>query len=155
MAKKKTKAATTAKKTSTTKKKARSRVATTTGKKAPRRSSSNPKTDQQTLKRIKEMGETVVDQSLSLKDPFVDVPTRSISNVSYNKTQRMLEMGSATQRRNLFNLSQAKKFMQTLLVAEGCQDLIGAGKTLSLRGMFYKTLHTISKLLNKTVSGMV
>ena len=150
MAKKKTKAATTAKKTSTTKKKARSRVATTTGKKAPRRSSSNPKTDQQTLKRIKEMGETVVDQSLSLKDPFVDVPTRSISNVSYNKTQRMLEMGSATQRRNLFNLSQAKKFMQTLLVAEGCQDLIGAGKTLSLRGMFYKTLHTISGTREKT-----
>ena len=153
MAKKKAKAGTTAKKTRTTKKKARSRVATTTGKKAPRRSSNNPKTDQQTLKRIKEMGETVVDQSLSLKDPFVDVPTRSISNVSYSKTRRMLEMGSATQRRNLFNLSQAKKFMQTLLVAEGCQDLIGAGKTLSLRGMFYKTLHTISGTREKTFDG--
>ena len=115
--------------------------------------SNSARNDKQTLKRIKELGAGVVQRSVALEDPFVDVPTRSISNVSYNKTRRMLEMGSAKQRRNLFNLGQAKKFMQTLLLAEGCQDLIEAGKTLSLRGMFYKTLHTIAGTREKTFDG--
>ena len=111
------------------------------------------KSDKETIKRIKTLGTDVVKTSLSLHDPFVDVPTRSISNVSYNKKRKVLEMGSSTQRRNLFNLSQAKKFMQTLLLAEGCQDLIGSGKTLSLRGMYYKTLHSIVGTKEKTFDG--
>ena len=144
--------------TSTTTKKAAGKtrrkktVATTTSTKGPGKSGS-ARNDKQTLKRIKELGTEVVKSSVALQDPFVDVPTRSISNVSYNKTRRMLEMGSAKQRRNLFNLGQAKKFMQTLLLAEGCQDLIQAGKTLSLRGMFYKTLHTIAGTKEKTFDG--
>ena len=142
------------------------KTAKKTAKKAPRKKtvstrattggpgkSNSARNDKQTLKRIKELGAGVVQRSVALEDPFVDVPTRSISNVSYNKTRRMLEMGSAKQRRNLFNLGQAKKFMQTLLLAEGCQDLIEAGKTLSLRGMFYKTLHTIAGTREKTFDG--
>lgn len=108
------------------------------------------KTDKETIKAIKTFGANVVKESLALNDPFVDIPTRSIANVSYNKTRRMLEMGSATQRRNLFNLAQAKRFMQTVLLAEGCQDLVNAEKTLSLRGMYYKTLHTIQGTKEKT-----
>ena len=108
------------------------------------------KTDKETIKAIKSFGTSVVKESLEHNDPFLDIPTRSIANVSYNKTRRMLEMGSATQRRNLFNLAQAKKFMQTVLLAEGCQDLVNAEKTLSLRGMYYKTLHTIQGTKEKT-----
>ena len=111
------------------------------------------KTDRETIKHIKGLGTSVVKESLALNDPFVDIPTRSISNVSYNKNKRVLEMGSATQRRNLFNLSQAKKFMQTVLLAESCQDLVNAEKTLSLRGMYYKTLHTILGTNEKTFDG--
>ena len=111
------------------------------------------KTDHETIKRIKGLGTSVVKESLALNDPFVDIPTRSIGNVSYNKKNRMLEMGSATQRRNLFNLSQAKKFMQTVLLAESCQDLVNSEKTLSLRGMYYKTLHTILGTNEKTFDG--
>lgn len=109
--------------------------------------------DARTVQRIEALGESVVGQSLKLTDPFVDVPTRSISNVNFNKSKRVLEMGDAKQRRTLFNLGQAKKFMQTLLVADGCRDLVRAGKTLSLRGMYYKSLHTISGTKEKTFDG--
>ena len=68
----------------------------------------------------------------------------------WNKTRRILEMGSNTQRRNLFNLGQARKFMQTVLHANSCRELIDAGKTLSLRGMYYKGLHTIAGTKEKT-----
>ena len=111
------------------------------------------KIDARTVDRIETLGASVVKQSLKLSDPFVDVPTRSISNVRFNKSKRLLEMGDAKQRRTLFNLGQAKKFMQTLLVADGCRDLVQAGKTLSLRGMYYKSLHTIAGTKEKTFDG--
>ncbi|MFB0987607.1 MAG: hypothetical protein QMB94_15020, partial [Phycisphaerales bacterium] len=109
--------------------------------------------DARTVERIEGLGESVVRQSLKLADPFVDVPTRSISNVNFNKSKRLLEMGDAKQRRTLFNLGHAKKFMQTLLVADGCRDLVRSGKTLSLRGRYYKSLHTIAGTKEKTFDG--
>jgi len=59
-------------------------------------------------------------------------------------------MGSAAQERQLFNMGQARKFMQTLLHGQGINELIDADKTLSLRGMFYKGLHTIAGTKEKT-----
>ncbi len=131
-------------------------------KKTPTMKSTSPRTspgssatvtkdrDKKTLMKIDELGKAVVKSSLAQRDPHVDIPMRTVSNTKFNKSKRILEMGSNAQRRNLFNLSMAKKFMQTVLLADGCKDLIEAGKTLSLRGMYYKSLHTIEGTNEKT-----
>jgi DNA topoisomerase-6 subunit A len=77
------------------------------------------------------------------RDPYLDIPSRTLSNVKFNKAKRFIEMGKNTTRRQLFNLSQAKSYMQTLLVAKGSKQLITEGKTTSLRGLFYLLKHTI------------
>jgi DNA topoisomerase-6 subunit A len=46
-------------------------------------------------------------------------------------------MGTGKNRRQLFDLSQAKAYMRTMLVAKGCKGLINEGKSTSLRGLFY------------------
>ena len=46
--------------------------------------------------------------------------------------------------RELFNLNQAKQFMQTMLHASTIKELIDAGKSSSLRGVFYKAKHTVA-----------
>ena len=61
-------------------------------------------------------------------------------------------MGSATNRRQLFNLNQAKSYMQTMLVASGAEKLISQGKTTSLRGMYYLLKHTIEGTREETFS---
>ena len=76
--------------------------------------------------------------------PNVDIPSRSLSNVKFNKSQKIVEMGSGKNRRELFNLSQAKSFMQTILVGSGCKKLIEQGKTTSIRGLYYLLKHTIA-----------
>jgi DNA topoisomerase-6 subunit A len=106
--------------------------------------------DLQTIKRIELLAEDVVSKSLAQTDPFFEVPTRAVSNMNFNKKERILEMGSNTQRRELFNLNQARKFMQTILLSKGCKDLVQASKTLSLRGMYYMSLHTIEGTKEKT-----
>lgn len=109
--------------------------------------------DRETIGKIKSMGEAVVKSSLALKEPVVDIPLRTVSNTKYNKKRRILEMGSSKQQRELFNFGMSRKFMQTVLLANGCKDLVEADKTLSLRGMYYKTLHTIPGTKEKTFDG--
>ena len=150
----------------TTKKKKKKVATTSTGKKSssspnssPRRSATaeekatKAQVDARTVKRIEGLAGGIVSQSLGRTDPSFDVPTRSRSNVHFDKKHRVLRMGDAAQQRFLFNLGQAKKFMQTVLVADGCRDLVQAGKTLSLRGMYYKSLHTIAGTKEKTFEG--
>lgn len=99
--------------------------------------------DIETVRRLNELADNLVSAADRKRDLPLDIPTRALSNVKYNKTKRFLEMGKNTNRRQLFNLSQAKAYMQTLLVASGCHDLVQQGKTISIRGMYYKLKHTI------------
>jgi DNA topoisomerase VI subunit A len=139
-----------AKKKTTMKKKVTKKKTRTAKSTAKRNGSVTKQRDKATREKIDKLGEQVVKTSLAMRDPYVDIPTRSVTNTHFNKRKRILEMGDAKQRRNLFNTGQAKKFMQTLLLAKGCRDLIDRGKTSSLRGMFYAGLHTIEGTKEKT-----
>ena len=114
------------------------------------RSVSNQATREKTLRKILDLGKSVAKSALAETDPFVDVPSRTMSNTTYNEVRKLLQMGDATLRRNLFNTGQARKFMQMVLLSKGCKDLLQAQKTLSLRGMYYMSLHTIAGTKEKT-----
>lgn len=108
--------------------------------------------DRKTLSALLGLANEVLATAERGRPPSLDVPSRSLSNVRYNKTKRLIEMGSGTNRRELFNLSQAKVYMQTLLVGSGCKQLIEEGKTTSIRGLFYLLKHTIEGCREETFS---
>lgn len=99
--------------------------------------------DKATLNKIIDLADDVTSCAFKGRDICVAIPTRTRSNTLWNKKRRILQMGDAKASRELFNLNQAKQFMQTMLHGNSIKELIGAEKTLSLRGMFYKGLHTI------------
>jgi len=99
--------------------------------------------DRKTLGSIRDLADAVIQSAEHGRAPYVDIPSRSLSNVRFNRSKRIVEMGSGTNRRELFNLAQARSYMQTLLVASGCKQLIHQGKTTSIRGLFYLLKHTI------------
>jgi len=101
-------------------------------------------------KRLIRMAEQIVQLARAGMDPYLEIPVRSLSNVSYDEKKRIIEMGDAKQKRTLFNLAQAKKFMQTLLIASFCKELIDAGKTASIRQVYYRVKHTIPGTSEKT-----
>jgi DNA topoisomerase-6 subunit A len=96
------------------------------------------------------MADEVAKQTLRKKDPAVDIPVRALSNVNFNERKKIIEMGKRTSQRQLFNLSQAKSFMQTMLVASGTKQLIERGKSMSIRALFYSLLHDIGNTKEKT-----
>ena len=106
--------------------------------------------DKKTLSALREFAGSVAQSAERGRAPNVDIPSRSLSNVKYNQSRRIIEMGSGTNRRELFNLSQAKAYMQTLLVGSGAKRLIEEGKTTSLRGLYYMLKHTIDGTKEET-----
>src|SRR5690606_38754263 len=108
------------------------------------------KRDVETIRKITDLGHRVGKSRLAMRDTAAEIPTRTASTTRDNSHKRILEMGDNTQTRNLFNFGQARKFMQTILLAKGCKELIERGKTSSLRGMFYAALHTIEGTKEKT-----
>jgi DNA topoisomerase-6 subunit A len=106
--------------------------------------------DHKTLANLRELAGQVASFAERSRAPHLDVPSRSLSNVRFNQTRKIVEMGSGTNRRELFNLSQAKAYMQTLLVGSGAKRLIEQGKTTSLRGLYYMLKHTIDGTKEET-----
>lgn len=111
---------------------------------APSKSAVSKPRDIKTLGKITDLATTISKRAHAGKEPTLDIPTRTKSNTNWNKKRGILEMGDATATRELFNLNQAKQFMQTLLHASTIKDLIAADKTSSLRGVFYKAKHTVA-----------
>ena len=126
-------------------KKARRQVAATDGKK-PKLTAADTKT----LRSIRAMADGVVTMAERSRAPHLEVPSRSLSNVKYNKSKKFIEMGNGKNKRELFNLSQAKSYMQTMLVGSGCKQLIEQSKTTSIRGMYYLLKHTIEGVKEET-----
>jgi DNA topoisomerase VI subunit A len=100
--------------------------------------------DKATVGKIVDLADNVSTCAFKGRDISLTVPTRTRSNTLWNRKRGILQMGTATVDRQLFNLGQAKQFMQTVLHGKNIRQLIQAEKTLSLRGMFYLGLHTIA-----------
>ena len=109
--------------------------------------------DARTSKKILDLAEEMVKRILGGDDPIIQIPTRAKSNTLWNKKRGILEMGSATAARPLFDLKTAKQFMQTMLHSNTISELIAAGKTSSLRGVFYKAKHTVAGTRENTFDG--
>jgi len=107
----------------------------------PRKRSAEAKErDAKTQESLKALASGIAKSALAGVEPTFDVPTRSSSNTTWNKKRGILQMGSAASTRQIFNLGQARKFMQSLRHAHGISRLIDQDKTTSLRGMFYTGL---------------
>jgi DNA topoisomerase-6 subunit A len=99
--------------------------------------------DIRTLGALRSLADGVVNAAEKRRTPHINIPSRSLSNVHYNNRKRFIEMGTGTNRRELFNLAQARSYMQTVLVGAGAKQLIDEGKSTSIRGLYYLLKHTI------------
>ncbi len=93
--------------------------------------------------KLESLGRELTEQIRQGRAPTMSVPVRSLSNVEFDEKRRKLQIGSKRSEREFFNISQAKKFLQTLEVAAISKSLIEIGKHASLRDVFYQAKRTI------------
>ncbi len=104
-------------------------------------------------KKLVGVADTVITAAQKSKDPTLEIPVRSLSNVKFNEKKRIIEMGKNKQARTFFNVGMAKKFMQTVLVADALSELQRSNLTTSLREIYYRTKHTIKGSHENTFDG--
>src|SRR5205809_6667148 len=94
-------------------------------------------------KKLVGVADVVITAAQRYRDPTLAIPVRSLSNVTFNERKGLLEMGKRRQARSFFNVGRAKKFMQTVLVADALCALQRADLTTSHRDVYYRTERTI------------
>jgi len=106
--------------------------------------------DKFVVSKIKGLAEEISDDIGKGKPPKMHVPLRGLNNVKFDKQSNLLRLGNKTSARNFMNIAHSRKFMQTMLIASKCQELVSRGKTASIREMYYQLKHTIANTKENT-----
>jgi DNA topoisomerase-6 subunit A len=104
-------------------------------------------------KKLVGVADIVITAAERSKDPTLAIPVRSLANINFNAQRGIIELGKRKQARNFFNVGMAKKFMQTVLVADALAELQRADLTTSLREIYYRTKHTMQGSHENTFDG--
>ena len=108
--------------------------------------------DESTLDKLIHLGKKLQRQ---LEDPdeenlTIDTKVRSKSNVHYDEEEGRLSLGDSYSTRKFLNISHARKFMQTTLVANKTKELVESGRTASIREVYYQLKHSVPGLDENT-----
>ena len=112
-----------------------------------------PKNNRVVEQKLIGVADVVISAAQRSQDPSLAIPVRSLANVNFNAKRGIIEMGRRKQARTFFNVGMAKKFMQTVLVADALAELQRANLTTSLREIYYRTKHTIKNSNENTFDG--
>src|SRR2546425_6196025 len=112
-----------------------------------------PKNNGAVEKKLVGVADVVITAAERSKDPALTIPVRSLANVEFNPKRGIIVMGRRKQERTFFNVGMAKKFMQTVLVADALAELQRANLTTSLREIYYRTKHTMKDSHENTFDG--
>jgi len=104
----------------------------------------------QTSQKIESLADMIVTSAKKMVSPKFEIPIRALSNIKFDPKKAIIEMGSKKQSRQFFDMNMARKFMQTALIASQSKQLIDAGKTASIRQMYYLCKHDVSGTKEKT-----
>ncbi len=96
-----------------------------------------------TSKKLNEFGKEIVEQIKKEQKPTMKIPVRSLSNIKWDETSKLLTLGEKKSKRHFFNVGHARKFMQTLLIASFCKDIVDENIHASIRDMYYNLKHSI------------
>jgi DNA topoisomerase-6 subunit A len=77
------------------------------------------------------------------ENPTLVLPKRTLQNTIYDEKRKLLLLGPEKLRRSFFDLHEARKFMQTLLMARIIYEALERDEYPTIRDLYYRGKHTI------------
>ena len=77
------------------------------------------------------------------ENPTLVLPKRTLQNTIYDEKRKLLLLGPEKLRRSFFDLHEARKFMQTLLMARIIYEALERNEYPTIRDLYYRGKHTI------------
>ncbi len=104
------------------------------------------------IERIDVLGGQLVREIDKKDNPHIDIPVRGSANVKFDVKEKKIVLGGKIAKRYLFNVSHARRFMQTMLVASYVKkDLLENDLTATLRDLYYAKKRTIAGTKEDTI----
>ncbi len=92
---------------------------------------------------LKEKFKIILDQIQRGEKPTLVMPKRVLSNTIYDEKNKMLLLGPDVLRRSLIDVNEARKFMQTLLMASIIYEALVNNEYPTIRDLYYRGKHSI------------
>jgi len=100
--------------------------------------------DEEVIIKIRNLGNSILEMIDSNNPPYLDILTRTVNNIEFDKENLNIMIKDKKTRRNFLNIAHTRKFTQTLSAAAVIyKELLLTGKTTSLRDLFYMLKRTI------------
>ncbi len=93
--------------------------------------------------KVVQLGKKLVSDIEKGTNPSIEVPVRSLSNISFDTKAKTLVLGDKKAKRFFFNIGHVRKFTQTIEIAKIAKTLLEVGKHASLRDVYYMAKRTI------------
>ncbi|MEM4567761.1 MAG: hypothetical protein QXM48_05510, partial [Sulfolobales archaeon] len=95
------------------------------------------------IKVIVDKFKELVNQIKMGESPTIILPKRTLSNTIYDEERKLLLLGPETLSRTFLDVREAKKFMQTTLMARIIYESLINDEYPTIRDLFYRGKHTI------------
>ncbi len=85
----------------------------------------------------------IIEQIKRKENPTLIFPKRTLSNTIYDEKRKLLLLGPETQKRKFLDVNEARKFMQTLLMAKIIYEALINNEYPTIRDLYYRGKHSI------------
>jgi len=106
--------------------------------------------NEEAFKTLETVLNEIVEQIKNKKIPKIEFIRRTLSNVKWNEKSKMLEVGEKISERTFLHPSQAKKFLQSVMVMHIMEEIKKSKIPISLRGVYYAGKRTMEGKTTKT-----
>ncbi len=93
--------------------------------------------------RVHDVAKNIVHQIENNHSPTFTTKVRGYSNVFYDQKAGYIQLGDKQVTRPFLNLGAARKFMQTVLVNDKCNEYLKHSKTASIREIYYELKRSV------------
>ncbi len=108
-------------------------------------------TDGEAKAKLEKLGRDLVGEINAGRNPKFVTTTRTRSNIVFDEKQEYLRLGKAQEERSFLNVSQSKRFMQTIAIASKCHTFVSQNLHTTIRGLFYQLKFSLGEDVDESV----
>ena len=101
--------------------------------------------------KLEELGSDLLKEIDGGKNPKFITSTRTKSNIIYDSKEGYLKLGKSQEERSFLNISQSKRFMQTIAVAAKCHKFVKENLHTTIRGLYYQLKFSLGDDIEENV----